>query len=79
MMSSTTAAAPVVTTAEEVDALPIGAVVRVVTPYGVGVWVKAPEYGGRWVGIETDDEDARIEGKDRYLYEALPATVLYAP
>lgn len=69
-----------ITSAAELDALPVGSVVR--TSDGQDTWVcYLSEYGPRWVGVEVDPDDyaVSIEHKQHWLYDALPLTVLYRP
>lgn len=71
----------VATTAAELDALPVGSVVRVEGSASVGVWLKVADPHERWMGVEVDREDGwpAVEGAQHWLYDALPARVLYRP
>ena len=70
-----------VATPEELDALPVGSVVRVEDDASVGVWLKVANPHERWMGVEVDREDGwpSVEGAQHWLSDALPARVLYRP
>lgn len=69
----------VITKVEELDALPQGAVV---VSHAQDAWVHVSEDGKRWfIGVEHCDPDDGyfIEGRQVYLHQTLPATLVYLP